>query len=851
MELAFAGLHQLCSPLLDRLPLLPAPQREAAGIAFGLSEGRVPDRFLIGLAVLSLLSAAAEESPLFCVVDDAQWLDRASLQVLAFVARRLLADAVGLVFATREVSEELSGLAEVVVGGLGEADARVLLGSALHHRVDERVRDRIVAEAHGNPLALLEWPRGLTEAELAGGFGVPPAREALSGRMEDSFVRRLAMLPAATQRFLTVAAAEPTGDPVVVWRAAARLGVGAEDVAAAVDAGWVEVAARVSFRHPLVRSAAYRSAPVAERLGAHRVLAEVTDADADPDRRAWHRALASPGPDDDVAGELERSAGRAQARGGLAAAAALLERSVALTLAPALRAERALAAATAHLEAGGFGAATGLLAAAEAGPFDELGGARLDMLRGRLAAASGHGLDAPELYLRAAKRFESVDVALARDTYLLALQAACVAGELARGGGIDAAARAVRAAPASTNPPRPVDLILDGLALVTTEGLAAAAPILRMAVDAFRGDAMPPSFLGAVGGLSAAASMLWDAESCHKVASQSVELARDLGALERLPSTLNTLAIALLFEGDLASASFLIAEADMILETTGSSKLTFAAARLAALRGDEADATAVIEATVVKARAAGDVLSLTAALWASATLYNGLGRYDKALTVARDAHSHPPGWGSHLTLHELVEAAVRGGEPSVAAEAVERLAETTGPSGTDWALGIQARCEALRWGGAAAEDHYREAIERLSRTAIRQEIARSHLLYGEWLRRENRRIDARQQLRTAHEMLSAMGIQAFAERARIELLATGETVRKRTVETLIDLTSQELQIARLASDGRTNPEIGAQLFLSPRTVEWHLRKVFTKLNVSSRRQLRDMQPRLGQLAAPH
>ena len=452
MELAFAALQQLCAPMLDQLAGLPDPQRAALGVAFGLNTGAAPDRFLVGLAALSLLSEVAEQQPLLCVIDDAQWLDRASAQALAFVARRLLAEPVALVFATREPGEEFRGLPELLVGGLRDGDARELLSSVIRGPLDERVRDRIVAETRGNPLALLELPRG-DAADCAGGSRrVPGAVPGLPGRIEDSFRRRLEVLPAATQRLMLVAAAEPAGEPALVWRAAERLGIGAEAVAPAADAGLLTIGERVTFRHPLVRSAVYRAASPAERRAAHQALADATDPQADPDRRAWHRAQATLGPDEDVASELERSASRAQARGGLAAAAAFLERSAALTLDPARRAERALAAAQAKYQAGAFDATLGLLATAEAGPPDQLRRARADLLRGQIAFSSSRGSDAPPLLLKAARQFEPLDPRLARETYLDALAAATFAGRLALGGGMREVAEAARMAPPPPGP---------------------------------------------------------------------------------------------------------------------------------------------------------------------------------------------------------------------------------------------------------------------------------------------------------------------------------------------------------------------------------------------------------------
>ena len=844
MELPFAGLHQLCAPMLDRLALLPGPQREAMSTAFGRAAGPAPDRFLIGLAALSLLSEAAEQAPLLCVVDDTHWLDQSSAHALTFVARRLHADRVCLLFGTRHPTEDLRGLPELVLEGLDASDARVLLALVLQTPLDARVRERIIAETHGNPLALLEWPRGLTPAELAGGFGLSAVP--MAGRIEESFRRRIEELPPATRRFLTVAAAEPTGDPRLVWQAAGRIGVSSDDAAPAIQSGLIEIGTRMLFRHPLVRSAAYAGASLDDRRAAHRVLAEVTDASADPNLRAWHLALATAGPDEEVAAELERSAGRAQARGGLAAAAALLERSAALTIDSAQRARRMIAAARAHLEAGAPDPAAALLSAAETGPLDESGRANVELIRGQAAMGWGDSADAVRLLVRAAKRLESVDVRRARDTYTSALGAAANASSDAPGASLHEVARAARAAPKPPGPPRPHDLLLDGFALVATEGWEAAEAPLRQAIAAFATTQLPAHrgifwFAHACG----AATLLWDVESLILFGTRSVEAARELGAFAMLPGWLDALAIANIFAGNLAAAGSLIGEAEALVEATGSTATVYSAAQLAGWRGHQTAAEAVIGATVDHGRAHGQGLAVNIALAARATLYNGLGQYDKARSSSRLANDQPPDWGSHLTLHELVEAAARSGEASVAAEALERLSESAKPSGTDWALGVEARSRALVSAGKVAETLYLEAIDRLERSPIRPEAARAHLLYGEWLRRENRRVDARQHLRAAYEQLSAIGMEGFAERARNELAATGETVRQRTFDTFDELTPQELQIARLAADGRSNPQIGSQLFISARTVEWHLRKVFTKLNLSSRNELRDALPRVG------
>jgi DNA-binding CsgD family transcriptional regulator len=844
MELAFAGLHQLCVPMLEHADKLPVPQREALQTAFGISAGP-PDRFLVGLAVLSLLSEVAAEHPLICVVDDQQWLDHASAQALGFAARRLGAEPVGLVFAALEPGNELAGLPELEVTGLRDDDARALLESALSAPLDARVRDGIVAEAHGNPLALLELPRGLSPTELAGGFGLPGAMP-LPSRIEESFRRQLEALPEPTRRLLLVAAAEPYGDVSLVWRAAGRLRIGVQAAAPALDAGLVEFGAQVRFRHPLLRSASYRAASVRDRQAVHAALAEVTDPAAEPDRRAWHRAKAAPGPDEQVAAELEQSADRAQARGGLAAAAAFLERSVLLTLDPARRAERTLAAAQASMQAGAFGTALELLATGEAGPLDELQSARVDLLRGEIVFASGLGSDASPLLLKAAKRLEPLDLDLARDTYLTAWMAALFAGRLAGAGDLPEVSRAARALPPRTHPPRPVDLVLDGLALIVTDGPAAAAAALRQAVSCFSGPGVTADELRWGWMAQGTASALWDDDAWRVMLVRQVRLARAAGALERLPILLASLGTAVAWSGDFLAAAALVAEVDTVCEATGSYAAPFTAMMLAALRGRHAEASRLIEATIAEATAGGQGIAVAYAHWTAAILANGLGQYADALAAASQASEDTATlYISMWALPELIEAAVRSGNEAVAAAALERLADFTQAGGTDFGLGIQARCRALLSEGQTAEDRYREAIDRLGRTKLRPELARAQLLYGEWLRRENRRVDARAQLRAAHDLMDAIGMEAFAERARHELLATGETVRRRNAETAIELTAQEAHIARLVVDGHTNPEIGAQLFLSARTVEWHLRKVFTRLGISSRRELRRALADLG------
>ena len=840
MELAYAGLQQLCAPFLDRAERLPGPQRDALGTAFGLRDGDAPDRFLVGLAVLSLLSDVAEDRPLVCIVDDAQWLDAASAQALAFVARRLGAESVGLVFAVREPGGErhFERLPELAVGGLDDRDAHELLATVLTGPLDERVRDRLVAETRGNPLALLELPHGWTPAELAGGFWLSDA-PALSERIEQSFRERLAPLPPSTRLLLLVAAAEPLGDPVLVWRAAAELGIGPDAAAPAAAAGLVDLGAQVRFGHPLVRSAVKRAAAPEERQRIHRALAEATDADIDPDRRAWHRAHATVGLDEDVAAELERSADRARARGGLAAGAAFHARAVELTPDPRRRAQRALLAAMGKHRAGAGDAALRLLAVAKAGPLDELEQARAQLLHAQITFAMTRGRDAPPLLLDAAKRLEPLDPGLAREAYLEAFAAALSADRLVRGGDPREVAAAVLAAdwePSS----RACDLLLDGLALVTREGYAAGAPALKVALRAFRDERRSEEDeLRWLWLACRIARALVDDAAWDELTARHLELARRAGAFSALPVALTDRVLVELFAGRIGVAMSLAAESDAVVEATGSHVTLRTSIVLANWRGRDAEAQALIEARRQDVVRRGEGLFLAANDWGSAIRYNGLGRYEDALAAAERAVEAAGGLGpSDLLLAELIEAAARIGRADRASRPLAQLAEIARAAGTDWALGTHARAAAMLAEGETVERLYREAIERLSHVNTRPTLARTHLLYGEWLRRAHRRVDAREQLRVAYAMLSEMGMEAFAERARRELLATGETVRKRTVETLDELTPQEVQVARLAADGQTNPEIGAQLFLSPRTVEWHLTKLFGKLGISSRKQLR-------------
>jgi len=838
MELPFAGLQQLSISMLDHLESLPLPQSDALRTAFGLQDGLAPDRFLIGLAVLSLLSESAVGRPLICVVDDCQWLDRASAQALAFAARRVEAEGVLLAFAAREPSRELEGIAEFRVEGLRDSDARALLRSVVRWPLDEQVQERILAETRGNPLALLELPRGLSPAELAGGFGLP--REAsLPSRIQESFLRRVAALPEGTSLLTLIAAAEPVGDPALVWRAAARLGLSADVDVSAEAQELLKINGHVVFRHPLVRSAVYGAASLSRRRKVHAALAAVTDPDLDPDRRAWHLAHAAIGPDEGVAAELERSAARAQRRGGLAATAAFLERAVQLSSEPGPRARRALAAAQAKYLAGAPDAARRLLVAAEAGPLGELERAQVDMIRAQIAYAQNRGSDAPALLLRAARRLEPLDPGIARQTCLDAVLAAHFAGRLARGS-LRETAEAARRVPGAAGPTPASGLLLDGLAIAYIDGYPAAAPVLKQAVEGFRGpQATLEEQLRWLWPAAHVAMALWDDESYDVLSARHIEIGREAGVLSVLPTALTTRIVATAFTGELTGAEELIEELRALTDAIGIPVPAYGPLFVAAWRGREAEASAAISAAIQEFTATGEGAVLAFADYARAVLCNGLGRYEDALTAAAATDAFGVEGVTIYTqgLAELIEAAARAGATERAADALARLAEMTEASGTDWAAGVRARSQALLSHDDVAEALYREAIERLGRTSIRPQLARARLVYGEWLRRQNRRVDARRELLEAYEMLIDMGMVAFSERTRRELAATGQQVRRRAAETAHDLTNQETQIAKLAREGLTNQEIGFQLYLSARTVEWHLRKVFTKLGITSRRQL--------------
>ena len=844
MELPFAGLQQLCAPMLDRLEELPDPQAGALRAAFGLNTGVARDRLFIGLAVLNLLAAAATESPLLCVVDDAQWLDRASLQALEFVARRLEAESIVLLFGVRTSSEELRGLPQLLLTALTHTDARELLASVMPGRIDERVLDRIVSETHGNPLALIELPQAQTLSALAGGFG-PPGELTLTRRIEESFKRRFQPLPVATQRLVMIAAADPLGEPTLVWRAALALGIDRDAAVPAEHCGLVIVGEGIVFRHPLARSAAYRGATAEERRAAHAALASATDPDRDPDLRAWHRAQAAIGPDEQLADELGRSAVRASSRGGLAAAAAFLERSAALTPAIADRAERELAAAQTYHDAGSPASALRLLLAAESAPLRPLQRARLERLRAQIEMHQRRGRGAVPLLVAAAKRLERLDVGLARSTYLDAIGAATIASTLGDGFNVTDVARAARAAPKTAGPSSAADLLLEGFVALFLDGYGTAIGPLRDSLRAFRHeqerDASPLEASSSSELLASMASRVavevWDEEVALAISTRQVERARGAGALTALPVGLTSLAGLKVHVGDFAAAEEMLHEAEAITAATGNVRPAWGGLLLAAWRGDARRAASLIEASIEDANVRGEGWQLTAAHYASAVLDNGRGRYSTALESAMGACWDGEQGFTALALPELIEAAIRSDRADIAAEGVRRLSERACLGGTAWALGVEARSRALVSEGAAADALYQEAIAHLSESLAIPQLARTHLLYGEWQRREKRRVEARAQLRLAYQIFVRVGAAGFADRAQRELEATGEHARRRTVETIDDLTAQESQIARLAGKGLSNPEIGSQLFISPRTVEYHLHKIFAKLQISSRHEV--------------
>jgi DNA-binding CsgD family transcriptional regulator/tetratricopeptide (TPR) repeat protein len=847
MELSYAGLQQLCLSLLGGLSRLPELQRAALETAFGLRAGPVPDRFLVGLATLNLLAQEAEQQPLVCLVDDAQWLDQASALTLGFVARRILAESIVLILAVRDPAPPgfLTGLSELTLPGLPEDDCRKLLDSAFAGSVDEHTRDRVLAEARGNPLALLELPRVLGPAAGVGGRDAQTM--SVSSRIEQDFVKRIQSLSRPARILLFTAATESVGDAGLLIAAAGRLGIDVESVM--TEGGLAELLALdtvVRFRHPIVRSAAIKATPVLEQKEAHRAIADSMDRDAQPDRYAWHLAQSISEPDEDVATTLEMSAHRAQERGGLAATGAFLELASQLTPEPERRSQRALGAAQALLHSGQFERANALLAAAEAGPGTDAILARVDRMHAEIAFAQNRGNEATAPLLAAATRLARTDPALSRQTYLEAVAAAIFAGRLAGGPGLREVGEAARHAP-QLRPERLPDRLLDALAVKLTDGYVSAVPLMRAVLeelcdtDTPDGEVLPWLWLGSV-----IAADLWDDAAWEKVAARQVTATRAAGMLAELPHALDSRATVHLLVGELSLAASMYDEATAVLESIGGDPARVGPMTVAAFRGQGPQARELIRAMVDKAMIQGQGAALTVTHWSHAVLCNGLAEYGEARSAALLASERQEEFGvTRLALVELVEAAVRSGSLPDAVAGLEQLRKPCQTSGTEWALGLEARSRALLAEGPDAEALFQEAIERLARTKVAVDLARTHLLYGEWLNRNGGSARARTHLSLAHTMLTDFGVDGFAERARLELGATGTVVPRSAPRPASSLTSREQQVAGLAAEGLTNIEIGARLFLSTHTVDWHLRKVFTKLGISRRREIANALRREG------
>ncbi len=843
-HLSYAGLHRFLLPFADHLERLPAPQREALRSTFGLVAGPPADRFLVALAVLTLLAEAASEAPLVCVVDDVQWLDPESAVVLGFVARRLYAERVMLLFAVREPAGDLpalAGLPEMSIAGLDEGAALELLASLVPGPLSPAVGARVVAETGGNPLALVEVARQLSPGQLAG-VELLPEPLPVGGSLEEAFGRRVRRLPAEARLLLAVAAAEPVGSQALVWRAAGQLGIDPDAAASADLGGLAAIGSQVEFRHPLIRSVVYQTMPLRQRRLIHRALAAAGDG-SEPDRVAWHLGMAAAGPDEAVAARLEQAAGRARDRGGYAAAVMFLSRAAELSADECLRAGRLLAASEAALIAGQPVRAGALLEAATPKLGDPLGRAQARRLHGTIRCALGQAGEASSILLAAVRALAPYDPRGARETLLEAAEAALFAGWSASQAVMPEVAAAARAMPdVPESEASAADLLLDGFVARAAAGYPAAVPLFRRAIALLSaGELSPADGLGgfALGGIAAAE--LWDDQAQHTLASRWIRLARDQGALTALPAALNYGAFAEVTAGRFDAAAACTAERSEIITATGNPGIhgTAGVAELYQLawRGHETDARRIASAIAREATNAGHV---SQSIWVQlglATLELGLGNYQAALQCVLGVFSDDhPFTGTHV-LPDLAEAAMRAGEAGLADAALGRLTERALAAGTPLALGLLARSRALLVGDAGAEPLYREAIGHLGQCRAVPQLARAHLVYGEWLRRQRRRRDARDQLRTAHEMFTAMGAGAFAERARIELLATGERARQRTAGPGTELTAQEAQIARLVSEGGSNRDIAAQLFLSPSTVDYHLRKVYRKTGVTSRTQL--------------
>jgi DNA-binding CsgD family transcriptional regulator len=835
-KLSFAALRQFLEPLLTEIADVSLDQRDALERSLGLPGGDSADPYLVDLGVLALLVAAAEKQPVLCVVDDAQWLGQGSGEALAFAAHRLEGLRIVMLFVVEEPlddGEVFEGLGSRQVVGLSDDDAGKLLDTAVW--LEAGVRARLVAGMAGNPLALLSVAKELSSDQLQGAAPLPDPLP-LGERLEGSLLRRVRSLPVDTQALLLLVAAEPGGDAELLWRAADGLELGSEALRPVEGQGLLDIGPEIGFRHPFLQRVLLAAATVDERRQVHLALAEAADPDSEPDRRAWHRAASASGPDETLASDLEQSAPAARQRGGYAAAAALLRRAAEVTPDGKARAQRLLGAAEAELAAGAAPGAEALLAELDLERPDKQERARAERLRARLEFAVGSGRDSSAALLETARSLAPRNVRLARDTYLDALEFALWAGRLGTNGSALETARAASAAPPllpgskATAP----DLLLDGFAAVLTEGHTAGAPLLRRAIEAV----LKERQMRWTGLAFVAAFEVWDDEALHRVAARRIELARRAGALTVLPHALTQLGVYEVVVGRLGAAEALIVEAREIATAArmsgviGSAELGMLL--VSAWRG-EATTRPLAAATTRDANARGLGAFVSCAQLALAILELGLGHYEAALSAAHAASLDPA--IATRTLPELVEAAARSGDSEVTAAAVKRLAETVLPSGTEWGLGVLATSRALASENGDAETLYLEGIDRLGRCRARPQLARAKLVYGEWLRRQRRRRDAREQLRAAYEMLASMGLGGFAERARIELLATGERARHRPAQSDEPLTPHELRIADLVAEGASNVEIAEQLFISPKTVEYHLHKIFRKLGISSRTQV--------------
>ena len=843
LRLGFAALHRMLVPFLDRVGLLPAPQRAALDSAFGLAAGPPADRFLVSMSVLTLVAEIAAEQPLIWLVDDAHWVDRESLGVFGFVGRRLQADSTGLLFCAREASPGLAaldGLPTLRLSGLEPAAARTLLAATVSEPLNARVAARIIDETGGNPLALRELAMHLTPDQLAGRSPLPP-RLPVGRLLQGHFLGQARMLPPATGTWLLLASAASGDDPAALWRAAALLGLEPDVADPAVAQDIVSVDPRVAFRHPLIRSAVYDGARPGDRRRVHEALASIAGQDGNPDEAAWHRAAATVVPDEDVAAALERSAARAERRGGYVAQATFLARAAELTPDPRDRAVRLLTAAQAHLVAGDGALAEAMLDVA-APRLAEAGlHVAAQRLRASIAVFFSRHKDAPGLLLDSVAAVDPPDAPLIRAMLFEALQAALVARQYTVGTTPVEVARAALQAPRDPAlDATATGLLLDGFATRIAVGYPEAVPLLRAAVEAFStSDQATPAGIPATILVQFAADDLWDDQGRRAIFLRAETVQRRHGALGALRVILAGLCTSELWAGRLAEAEARYFEAAEISALIGipAPASTGVLLDLRAWQGREAESRALAATTEKWGEERGAPVLGFFALIGLTVLELSLGRYAEALSWGlRIYDGDPPGFGNRV-LPEIVEAGARAGDHRAARAALDRLADRATASGTPWALGMLARSRALLAPNSGAEALYREAIAHLTRTSVRTELARAHLLYGEWLRRQKRRSQAGAQLRTAYRMLDGMGAAGFARRTRAELLAVGGHLPRPAELAGPDLTPQETQIARLAAAGVTNAEIATRLFVTTSTVEYHLSKVFRKLSISSRRQL--------------